>query len=171
MSAFCKIKFVWCMNPQKTYAPIVNSDNFTYIYIVCLYLIIYYILFDRFLYFDGRHEITSIKPNSALNSNHRTPQKNTKCLCFHLVPKFRNQQKKHIVSALAPPTIHQNAVTPHALPSFQSIPAVIFFGTQTTRGVGLERLQHMIQKWPLLAEVLCNNPPGIWMHPWMLRRE
>lgn len=115
--------------------------------------------FRSFLYFDGRHEIASIKPNSALNSNHRTPKKkNTKCVCFHPLPKFRNQQKKHIISALAPPTIRQNAVTPHALPSFQSIPAVIFFGTQTTKGFGLERLQHMIQKWPLLLKLFTTTP-------------
>lgn len=78
--------------PHKTYAPIVTT-----LHIVCLWLIIFYMLFicyvRSFLYFDGRHEITSIKPNSALNSNLRTPNsKKTQCLCFHLVPKFRNQR-------------------------------------------------------------------------------
>ena len=69
-----------------------NSDNFTYSMPITDHILyVVYVCFVRsFLYFDGRHEIISFKPNSALNSNPigPNPPKKNKMPMFSPPPKI-----------------------------------------------------------------------------------
>lgn len=116
--------------------------------------------FRSFLYFDGRHEIASIKPNSALNSNHRTPKKkHTKCVCFHPLPKFRNQQKKHIISALAPPNHPSKCCDSTRTAEFSEYSCSHLLWYPNDKRLWLGEVATYDTKMASLAEVVYNNPP------------